>query len=287
MRYAGIDEAGYGPTLGPLAIGAVAVDTDDIAGLDRALGAHGVKDSKALHKAGNLAPLETVALGGLAWVTGRQPKTASDVFAALGEKEKTRQAPWQAGANELRLPLAAHMIHPWSIPSAKPVGVHGQLIHADAYNDFISTQGNKADLEIHHIQGLLAWAGGNGPSEMVVDRLGGRRYYADALRAIWPSLSLDVGQEIADASRYCVGSHQVSFLVGAESRWPLTALASCFAKYARELHMTLFNRYWCKEIVGLKPTAGYPEDARRFLKALTSARYEPIGTQLIRGWPRF
>jgi ribonuclease HII len=287
MRYAGIDEAGYGPTLGPLAIAAVAVDTDDLRGLDRALHAHGVKDSKALHKSGNLAPIEAVALGGLAWLTGHLPQTASAVFAVLGEHDCSRQAPWQSGASALRLPISAQSIQPWSVPQTKPMGVSGQLIHAEAYNDFISTQGNKADLELFHIKRLLAWVGGQGPSEIVVDRLGGRRYYADALQATWPNTTVAITEEIADTSRYQAGSHQVSFLVGAESRWPLTALASCIAKYARELHMTLFNQYWCGEIAGIKPTAGYPEDARRFLSAITAQRYTPLGAQLIRGWPRF
>jgi hypothetical protein len=36
------------------------------------------------------------------------------------------------------------------------------------------------------------------------------------------------------------------------------------AKYLRELAMHQFNRFWRERIPGLKPTQGYPLDARRF-----------------------
>jgi ribonuclease HII len=42
------------------------------------------------------------------------------------------------------------------------------------------------------------------------------------------------------------------------------ALASMLCKYLREICMRQFNRFWAKHIPGLKPTAGYPVDARRF-----------------------
>ena len=36
------------------------------------------------------------------------------------------------------------------------------------------------------------------------------------------------------------------------------------AKYLRELAMRAFNEFWCARVPGLRPTAGYPVDARRF-----------------------
>jgi hypothetical protein len=38
------------------------------------------------------------------------------------------------------------------------------------------------------------------------------------------------------------------------------------AKLVRELMMARFNRYWCGFIPELKPTAGYNQDARRWLR---------------------
>jgi hypothetical protein len=43
-----------------------------------------------------------------------------------------------------------------------------------------------------------------------------------------------------------------------------SALASMAAKYVRELAMCAWNDYWQRQIPGLRPTAGYPVDARRF-----------------------
>jgi len=65
---------------------------------------------------------------------------------------------------------------------------------------------------------------------------------------------------------------RVAFLLGGESRSLPIALASMLAKYVRELHMALFNEFWAENVPGLKPTAGYPNDARRFLADIADAR---------------
>jgi ribonuclease HII len=48
----------------------------------------------------------------------------------------------------------------------------------------------------------------------------------------------------------------------------LVALASIVSKAIRELWMDGFNAYWCARVPGLRPTAGYPVDARRFRRAI-------------------
>ncbi len=287
MRYGGIDEAGYGPTLGPLAIVGVAVDGAPAIDLARAFAGTGVRDSKTLHRPGNLAPLEQVALGGLGWLLGRQPVNAAEVFAALGETSAERTFPWQAGATDLQLPVSALQVPAWSLSDLAPAGVRGCLIHATGYNHFLATAGNKADLELEQVGRLLGWMAAQSPAGVVVDRLGGGRFYAEALSRVWPGEAVQVDEEAAHASRYHIGERQVAFLVGGESASPLTALASCIAKYARELHMMLFNRSWSQAIPDLAPTAGYPEDARRWLTAVGVERYSASGADLVRGWPRF
>ena len=47
-----------------------------------------------------------------------------------------------------------------------------------------------------------------------------------------------------------------------------TALASMTAKYVRELAMIAFNAFWINHLPNLRPTAGYPLDAKRFRKAI-------------------
>jgi hypothetical protein len=43
------------------------------------------------------------------------------------------------------------------------------------------------------------------------------------------------------------------------------------SKYLRELLMLEFNRFWCGQVPGLKPTAGYPGDSSRFFAAIQPA----------------
>ena len=43
------------------------------------------------------------------------------------------------------------------------------------------------------------------------------------------------------------------------------------SKYLRELLMQEFNRFWQKHVPDLKPTAGYPNDAGRFMGAIRLA----------------
>jgi hypothetical protein len=50
------------------------------------------------------------------------------------------------------------------------------------------------------------------------------------------------------------------------------ALASMTAKYLREISLRPFNRFWQEHVPGLKPTAGYPNDARRFKAEILAAQ---------------
>ncbi len=60
----------------------------------------------------------------------------------------------------------------------------------------------------------------------------------------------------------------VQFRPEAEEAHLPVALASMTAKLVRELAMARFNRYWCGRMAELKPTAGYVQDARRWLEDL-------------------
>jgi len=42
------------------------------------------------------------------------------------------------------------------------------------------------------------------------------------------------------------------------------------SKYVRELCMKLFNEFWQERVAGLAPTAGYPQDAARFLAQISN-----------------
>ncbi len=284
MLRLGIDEAGYGPTLGPLAVVGALAEVQDPAAFAAELAALGVADSKQVHKSGDLASLERVALPAAAWLSGFQPDTADDLFALLGESAADRAAvPWMAGAEDLRLPVAAKLAG-WSIASGTARGLHGHLLHPRHLNAARRKGVNRAAAELEAVR-LLLQAGVADPSggaEAACDRLGGRKRYVDLLQAVWPGQHIDIVEETAPACRYRCKATRVAFLVGGESAEPLIAAASCIAKYARELHMLLLNRHWSSRFAWLKPTAGYPEDAKRWLHQLGAGTIEAWTDELVR-----
>jgi hypothetical protein len=106
------------------------------------------------------------------------------------------------------------------------------------------------------------------PILICCDKHGGRNHYGPLLQAAFPELLVEVRRESRAISIYRWGTVprrvEIRFAVGGESFLP-AALASMAAKYLRELAMKAFNAYWQQRIAGLRPTAGYPLDARRFL----------------------
>ena len=285
----GIDEAGYGPILGPLGIAAVSVEVDEGVEVRAAFGRArlGVKDSKEIHDPADLAPLESVALAGLSWLTGSTPRTAAEVFALLGESAAARCEPWMGGAEDLRLPVAAPKVKAWRIPGVRPRWMGGFLVHPADLNRGFANGVNRADLELGHVGQLLMRLPDEHARETVVDRLGGRRYYGEFLQTLWPGESLTILAEKPLRSGYRIAwqqrCHDIAFCVDGERASVLTALASCIAKYGRELHMHLFNQYWSQRVPGLRPTAGYARDARRWLTDLGIDAVAPYRSALIRG----
>jgi ribonuclease HII len=266
MRRIGIDEAGYGPTLGPLAVVGVAVDAADGAALDAALDAAlrglGVRDSKRLHRPGDLAPLERVALPAIAWLTGTWPKTHAALRALVDDRDDPA-LPWLA--DDLALPVATASAAPWTLPDVVPHALAAHVVHPAAFNRALAT-GNKAALELRLVMGLLDRLAGAGAARATVDRLGGRRFYGEALAACG---AVTVVDEAPVVSTYRVarpsGMLAVGFQVGSDDADALVGLASCIGKYLRELHMLRLNRWASARQAGLRSTAGYPEDARRWL----------------------
>ena len=47
-----------------------------------------------------------------------------------------------------------------------------------------------------------------------------------------------------------------------------------FCKYVRELAMELFNQFWQRHLPDLKPTKGYPLDAKRFREEIVETQKE-------------
>ncbi|MFW5829548.1 MAG: hypothetical protein ACOCXA_04735 [Planctomycetota bacterium] len=286
MIRSGIDEAGYGPVLGPLVVASVSMHAPSARRCERLLRAAGIQDSKQLYQGRRLDRLEAVALAAVAWCTGFVPDTAADLLALLGENPATLELDWQQGAERLRLPLAAPEIPTWLFAGIEPCSCRITALHPQRINACYRTGSNKASLEAEAVCDLLALIPA-GPARTVVDRLSARRYHAGLLHGIADGMEVEILQEDGQCSSYrflrCQHPHEVHFRVKADNDHAPTALASCLAKYVREVHMHLFNDYWCRRHRWLRPTAGYHTDARRWLHQLGSGTVEALMDELVRG----
>ncbi|MEC9096506.1 MAG: hypothetical protein VX776_07745 [Planctomycetota bacterium] len=110
------------------------------------------------------------------------------------------------------------------------------------------------------------------------DKHGGRNQYSHILQQLFPEYLVEIQQESREISRYAWGPAEkrigCRFVAKGESFLP-AALASMYAKYTRELAMGAFNHWWAQHVPEIKPTAGYPQDAKRFLQEI-----EPILEEL-------
>ncbi|MEZ6045886.1 MAG: hypothetical protein R3C11_09985 [Planctomycetaceae bacterium] len=98
---------------------------------------------------------------------------------------------------------------------------------------------------------------------IVGDKHGGRNRYDDLLEPLAGETMIFRREEGTQKSEYRIDQTDIRFQTKAESHFPV-ALASMLSKYLREVSMELFNRYWQTHLPELKPTKGYPTDARRF-----------------------
>ena len=105
------------------------------------------------------------------------------------------------------------------------------------------------------------------PLSVICDKHGGRNRYQHLIAEYFPEWLIEIHGESRAESVYRFGPSEgrieIRFRTKAEACLPV-ALASMASKYLRELAMKAFNAFWRARIEGLRPTAGYPQDARRF-----------------------
>lgn len=296
-RWVGIDEAGYGPNLGPLVMTAVTAEgpadrPPDLWGdlaltVSRAGGPKDrlwVDDSKLVFKgrkgrerldAGCLACVESSGQG--------VPRTLGGLLKALGagSLEKCEMAPWLDGADpaypgdwgKVEPALARR---PLEGASWRIVDVRSVVLGPSRFNAGLHATGSKALVHFAAFASLLraTWDAASDVRATSVrsDKHGGRNFYGGLLRDAFPELRIVPGPEGADLSRYELSDPgrtlSLELVPRADAGDGLVALASLVSKSVREHAMDAFNAHWLVRIPGLRPTAGYPGDASRFRSAI-------------------
>lgn len=288
--YVGMDEAGYGPNLGPLVQTAVSlykVAADGNPWTDLALAIHRVgerpvgrilvDDSKKVHSgkrgferlergvcstllashgtfADVLQPLLVEpSLGDLigeSWFL-QSAKVPSEDGTIAEDREKFAREAAEAG---ITFGPSKALVTP-----------------ATRFNEIVNRAGNKAEILMRGLVLMLrevVTLPGVGPILVSVDRLGGRTHYAGVLKHAFPQCHPSIEIENAEFCRYRLEGMGravvVEFQPRSDSVHLPVALASMLAKYVRETCMAMFNAWWAARVPGIKATAGYPVDAARF-----------------------
>ena len=302
---AGIDEAGYGPRLGPLLISAVAFEVPDGAA-DQCLWERladvvgrsvrdrervAVDDSKRLFsQSRGVRHIERTALA-FASAAGIPVSSFSTLLAGVANlAEEPGVYPWYQGV-DFAVPTA---LDPATLEAdaqrlaqaggARFLGVRSVPVLVGEYNRMVNSVGTKSATLFLKTSELLThlWARwGDAGLTVHIDKHGGRDHYGLLLHQTFLGAYVKVLAEGRDESRYEViqGSRRmrVGFYKRGDSRHMPIALASIFSKYLRELFMRGFNDYWTDKVPGLRPTAGYAADANRFLADIRGARQQ-LGT---------
>jgi hypothetical protein len=299
----GVDEAGYGPNLGPFVMTAVACRVpDDRAEADLwqllrpAVRRHKeaddgrllIEDSKLVYSGPRgLSQLET---GVLALLGSSLPQpTLADLLGSLcpAALADLGQECWYSGVTPV--PVAAKAEDFLSAANrlaraAEEVGLSWGLIQSvvvcpERFNAVVQRWGSKGIVLGESLVELLR--GGHDPDNdtdpvlFLVDKHGGRNNYAAMLQEAVPDGMVLAEEEGRERSTYqVVGLRRpvrLTFTPRADAGHLCVALASMVSKYLRELLMGEFNAFWKQHVPNLKPTAGYPGDAARFFETIRPA----------------
>jgi ribonuclease HII len=301
----GIDEAGYGPNLGPFVMTSAAcrvpdklVRADLWQVLQRAVrrqpsvadGRLLVEDSKIVYSTSRgLHDLEAGVLGVLSLLRNGERLCLARTIDWLCPANHTELCcePWYTGTSPLPLLAEGAELEAAAARFDKTCRtrrvvwglVRSVVVCPGRFNQVTQQWGSKgAVLAL----GLAELVRANHeldeeaePAFFFVDKHGGRNCYAAILQHAIPEGMVVAQEEGMARSVYSIlglkRDMRLTFEPRADRQHFCVALASMVSKYLRELFMLEFNHFWEQHVPGLKPTAGYPGDAARFFEAIRPA----------------
>jgi len=304
----GIDEAGYGPILGPLVVSSAVVElADDLLGKSLweslrkslsktragALGRVVINDSKKLHTGRDYRCLQRGVLASLSAAKMNPVQNLGDLLTRLDSKVVSNLGvyPWYGGAKEWELKYerddvataGAALGQEMAEKRMQMVGLWSRVLPVGRFNEMVEAVDNKASVLFSVICQLVQQAYerfGKQNLQIVIDKQSGRSHYRRPLQRMFPDMEMKVIQEQDTTSSYQMSgtgrSMKIHFLQKGDQRQLPIALASMASKYVRELFMEILNAYFQERFPTVKPTAGYYKDGKRFLADLDGKMDEKV-----------
>jgi hypothetical protein len=309
MIVAGIDEAGYGPLLGPLVVGCCAFEVEGTINdppclwklLRKLVGKKKSKNGKRIHvndsklvysPGGGLKELERAVLS--IWASCFELSGNLDDFVrciARDCADDLAEYSWYRRRDGEKFPLmqeamsvrifAAALAAEMNRNGARCCHLAARVVPERKFNQMLSATRNKGSALFStsaiHLDEMLKKFGDRNLL-IFCDRQGGREHYGALLRLMFEQWSLEVVHEEEAHSEYRLlrGADvvRIVFTEKAEKQCLSVAVASMLSKYLREAMMARFNAFWKMQLPKLEPTAGYYSDGVRFLKDINSKRME-------------
>jgi len=294
---AGVDEAGYGPFVGPFTVGFSLFRVQkpeqnlwDVLSTSTApkperkdLRRLWLNDSKKVHQGphGRKRLGRTVA----AFRELGQPDDFSldrwVTEAPAGDARMLHQAPW---FQKLEGDLVPEITHDRARLDAASVrrdleshgcalnGFGARAVPAGEWNQLLEKTGGKGHanfaVTMQIVRQIMSLTG-DAPLRIELDRQGGRQRYSEPLRRALAPRMVKIHGEAPSGSTYSLEFEnrevQIRFSEGADGKHLPVALGSLAAKQTRERLMDLFNAWWAQKLPELKPTKGYGVDGKRWL----------------------
>jgi hypothetical protein len=298
----GIDEAGYGPNLGPLVMTSVAcrvpenlLEVDFWSVFRKVVRRHSdeaderllIDDSKLVYTSSEgLLDLETGVLGTLGhWQNGAAATLQTFIdWLSPSSPAHLRLEPWYTGSS--RLPVMEPVSYFQDVTRSFQntcaergifLGpVRSIVVCPLRFNQWLDHWRSKGAILGQGLAELLQFNrdldGAEESIHFTIDKHGGRNNYAAMLQHAMAGGMVIAHREGRLRSVYSVlgleGTIRVTFQPFADREHFCVALASMTSKYLRELLMREFNQFWRSHLPDLKPTAGYPGDSRRFFRQI-------------------